>query len=62
MLFVADALAGASGLYRVNVRDTAPVAELVIAALPQLESLVVGDFGGIGGAGRGGRVGRRFSA
>lgn len=32
MLFVADALAGASGLYRVDVCDTAPVAELVIAA------------------------------
>ena len=32
VLFVADALAGASGLYRVDVRGPAPVPELVIAA------------------------------
>jgi sugar lactone lactonase YvrE len=31
-LFVADALAGGSGLYRVDVREAAPVPELVIAA------------------------------
>jgi len=32
VLFVADALAGASGLYRVDVRDAMPVPELMIAA------------------------------
>lgn len=32
MLFVADALAGGSGLYRVDVRQASPVPELVVAA------------------------------
>ena len=45
-LFVADALAGASGLYRVDVREAAPVPELVIAA-PQLVGVAFDPRGGM---------------
>lgn len=43
-LFVADALAGASGLYRVDLRATTPVPELVIAA-PHLVGVTFGPAG-----------------
>ena len=43
-LFVADALAGASGLFRVDLRATTPVPELVIAA-PHLVGVTFGPAG-----------------
>ena len=46
VLFVADALAGGAGLYRVDVRDTAPVPELVIAA-PHLVGVAFDSEGGM---------------
>lgn len=46
VLFVADALAGGSGLYRVDVREAAPVAELVIAA-PHLVGVAFDPQGGM---------------
>lgn len=46
VLFVADALAGAAGLYRVDVRDATPVPELVIAA-PHLVGVAFDPRGGM---------------
>lgn len=46
MLFVADALAGAAGLYRVDVREAAPVPERVIAA-PHLVGVAFDPHGGL---------------
>ncbi len=46
VLFVADALAGAAGLYRVDVREAAPVPELVIAA-PHLVGVAFDPRGGM---------------
>ena len=46
VLFVADALAGGAGLYRVDVRDAAPVPELVIAA-PHLVGVAFDSEGGM---------------
>lgn len=46
VLFVADALAGGSGLYRIDVREPAPVAELVIAA-PHLVGVTFDPQGGM---------------
>ncbi len=46
VLFVADALAGGAGLYRVDVRDAAPVPELVIAA-PHLVGVAFDPQGGM---------------
>jgi sugar lactone lactonase YvrE len=43
-LFVADALAGASGLFRVDLRAARPVPELVIAA-PHLVGVALGPTG-----------------
>lgn len=43
-LFVADALAGASGLFRVDLRATTPMPELVIAA-PHLVGVTFGPAG-----------------
>ncbi len=45
-LFVADALAGSAGLYRVDVSATAPVPELVVAA-PQLVGVASHPHGGL---------------
>ena len=45
-LFVVDALAGGSGLYRVDVREAAPVPELVIAA-PHLIGVAFDPRGGM---------------
>lgn len=45
-LFVADALAGGAGLYRVDVREAAPVPELVIAA-PHLVGVAFDPQGGM---------------
>jgi sugar lactone lactonase YvrE len=46
VLFVADALAGGAGLYRVDVREAAPVPELVIAA-PHLVGVAFDPRGGM---------------
>lgn len=46
VLFVADALAGGAGLYRVDVREAAPVPELVIAA-PHLVGVAFDPQGGM---------------
>jgi sugar lactone lactonase YvrE len=45
-LFVADALAGGAGLYRVDVREAVPVPELVIAA-PHLVGVAFAPQGGM---------------
>lgn len=46
VLFVADALAGGAGLYRVDIREAAPVPELVIAA-PHLVGVAIDPRGGM---------------
>ncbi|HUR19408.1 MAG TPA: IPT/TIG domain-containing protein [Vicinamibacterales bacterium] len=46
VLFVADALAGGAGLYRVDVRESAPAPELVIAA-PHLVGVAFDPQGGM---------------
>ena len=46
VLFIADALAGGAGLYRVDVREAAPVPELVIAA-PHLVGVAFDPRGGM---------------
>ena len=46
VLFIADALAGGAGLYRVDVREPAPVPELVIAA-PHLVGVAFDPQGGM---------------
>jgi sugar lactone lactonase YvrE len=46
VLFVADALAGAAGLYRVDVRESRPKPELVVAA-PHLVGVAFGAGGGM---------------
>jgi sugar lactone lactonase YvrE len=46
MLYVADALAGSAGLYRVDVRSKAPVPELVLSA-PSLVGVAFDPGGGL---------------